>query len=704
MINVQISEDYSRYLDNLKELIIKFDMLEVNSTNKDEKAENIEILKEAYNKMFLYQLYKDKNLIAITGLQGAGKTSLTRDYFDIPKNILPENNSRGEKLPVFITVGKVEEIKVYRYTKIIENKKISIKKEKIDKGKLKEVSMNPDENKDLWIQLIMPIQKSKFNDPDTYIVLLPGFEKTSDDFSQKLLDFIIDISKTSIVVIDKNEAARKSSNINLERIEEKFEDFKPIIALTHGDENPEENEEVRKGIIERLNIIDEKRVIVTGPKGMFDDNWQERLTELLVSYSGKEGNNVENRQLSMKELLYDIFYSLKDISSLLEDEAKTLDIEEYGYELSNSANLFRREYEEYLTKLEKLLTQKMEVIKDKKSEDIINYIEKNTSFLKNIKTKIFGKNLKEEMKFKNRIIEIWEGESDNTSALATMNEMAEKQLLEYSKLFTLPDSKIDNENYKNALIKQDNRIQRINNYFKSNEEVEVLEKLDISGLVYLGSKFLTSSFKAFESPKEASKYLSAINYDEEDSINKDSENKINISLYDSEKIDTDIKEMGKKVATAMPIVLGVDIVADGKADVLNNAIEGAQDLSKVLGDIGIRISSKALIGIIGFSGATIISSYAISKNIQDMNRRKFELYNNAILFVDSLAKTQVQSYINSLRNVFEFIEQKIAFKHAILNNKGEKHSSLEKCQYLLSNVYKLTESSIERSQYEELLF
>ncbi|PTL02869.1 hypothetical protein BUZ41_07675, partial [Staphylococcus haemolyticus] len=371
MENIEISVDYTRYLDNLKEFIIKFDMLKVEKSSREEKEKHIKILKESYNKMFLYQLYKDKNLIAITGLQGAGKTSLTRDYFDIPKDILPENNSRGEKLPVFITVSDVKEIEAFKYIKVIENDKVSIRQEKIDSENLKEMSMNPDENKDLWLQLVLPIEENKFNDPNTYIVLLPGFERENNDFSQKLLEFIINISKSSIVVIDKNETARKSSTLNLKRIENKFSNLKPIITLTHGDENPEENEEIRKDIIKRLNVTDDKRVIVTGPKGMFSDEWQKDLTSLLTEYSGAQENENEKRQSSMQDLLIEIYSSLEAINYLLEDEARILDIKDYTHELSNSGNIFKNEYEQYLKELEKELLNKMEIVKNNKTEAII---------------------------------------------------------------------------------------------------------------------------------------------------------------------------------------------------------------------------------------------------------------------------------------------------------------------------------------------
>lgn len=703
MENIEISVDYTRYLDNLKEFIIKFDMLKVEKSSREEKEKHIKILKESYNKMFLYQLYKDKNLIAITGLQGAGKTSLTRDYFDIPKDILPENNSRGEKLPVFITVSDVKEIEAFKYIKVIENDKVSIRQEKIDSENLKEMSMNPDENKDLWLQLVLPIEENKFNDPNTYIVLLPGFERENNDFSQKLLEFIINISKSSIVVIDKNETARKSSTLNLKRIENKFSNLKPIITLTHGDENPEENEEIRKDIIKRLNVTDDKRVIVTGPKGMFSDEWQKDLTSLLTKYSGAQENENEKRQSSMQDLLIEIYSSLEAINYLLEDEARILDIKDYTHELSNSGNIFKNEYEQYLKELEKELLNKMEIVKNNKTEAIIDFIENNNSFLKNIKSKIFGRNLKDEMTFKNEIISIWDGKYDNLSTLSNMNEVAHKQLSKYNDIFTLPESNSDNDVYKNALIKQDNRIQKLKNYFGGSEEIEALNKSDIRGLVYMGANFLTSTFKEMEKPNEASKLLDTVNNYDKGSLSNNKNNEINIQVFNEDESQDGI-ETGKKLAATIPVILGIDIASDGEANIIEQGVSGAQSISDSLKEINIPISSRAIIALTGISGAAVIASYAVTKNIQDMNKRQFEAYANASFFIDALAQSQVNGYINSLRNVFEVMEQKIIYKHSVLKGEDEQHSNVEKCQYLLNNVTKITEASIEKSQYEELLF
>lgn len=713
MNNIQISEDYSKYLDNLKKLIIKVDLLNISKSNKEEKENQISALKELYNKMFLYQLYKNKNLIAITGLQGAGKTTLTKDYFNIPEDILPENSSRGEKLPVFLTVDDVQEIEIYSYSKVVKDDKTSIICEKITKEEIQEILLYPDESKDLWVQLVIPKDENHFNDPSTYVVLLPGFEKKNNDFSQKLLEFIVNISKSSIVVIDKNEHARKSSTVNLKRIENKFENLKPIIALTHGDERPEENNNIKQDIIERLKINDEKRVIVTGPKGIFERNWHDELTKLLNDYSGYENNGNEVRNIAIQDILYDIYSNLEELDFLLEDEVKNLEINNYIDEKNNSVKIFKKEYEDYLKKLENALNERMNPLINEKTDEVAKFLEENSSFLKNIKIRTFGKKLTEEIQFKNQVKDIWEGRKDNTPTLVSMNNVAKKQLETFNNIFTLSETNIANEVYEKALKKQNNRIDKINSYFGNSEELETLEVNDIRGLVYIGANLMVSSFESLENNNNSKKIENLIkNYEkvelEDNNSNKDDNIKIN--LINSTTINTKDEfskklqnEKTKKIVGAIPLIFGVDILADGKSDIVENTVQGAGNLSKVLGHMNISISSKALLSVAGFSCATVITGFAIVQNFQDMNKRHINVLNNANLFIESLAKSQINGYVNSLRNVYETIEEKMIFKHSLLKDNRE-HSLLEQSQYLLTNVKNMTDKSLERSQYEEILF
>ena len=372
MNEVKFSEDYTVYAQNLKKLIVKVDLLKISGGLNKEKEKIIKKMKDLYNKIFLFQLYKDKNLISVTGFQGAGKTTLVRDYFNIPEGYLPENNSRGEKLPIFIAASSVEKIEAYLYTTKNVEGEIEIHSKKLQDGEIENRSKEPNEQNDLWIEIKVPISTAKIKNPDTHIVLLPGYEKISTDFSQKLLDFVVNVSISSILVMDKNSYARKSTDIILRKINNSFEDLKPIIAITHGDEKPEENEEIKQSVIDTLEVEDIERVIVTGPSEDFSDEWKRDLTKLIENYSGHGEDAFEARKFTMQETLADIDSELEELNEILETVSEDLNINEILNSSSNVGELFKQEYEKYLEKLEKAMITQIVSYKNSKQTEMID--------------------------------------------------------------------------------------------------------------------------------------------------------------------------------------------------------------------------------------------------------------------------------------------------------------------------------------------
>src|SRR5699024_3281426 len=182
------------YLNDLKQLIIGVDVLDNRIIKKNRNENLLNNLKDNYNKIFMYDMYQDKQLIAVTGLQGAGKTMLVKELFQLPDELFPENNSRGERLPIFISEGDVSKPILSKYVAIQEDKEEihKVVKEELTSEEFKKYAMNPDEDKDLWLECVVP--PKLLRDERKVIVLLPGYEKSKKDFSQKLLDFIVHMS------------------------------------------------------------------------------------------------------------------------------------------------------------------------------------------------------------------------------------------------------------------------------------------------------------------------------------------------------------------------------------------------------------------------------------------------------------------------------------------------------------------------------
>jgi len=79
-------------------------------------------MKKLHNKIALAVLTQERNIFAITGLQGAGKSTLVKRLYGIDSEFLPENQKRGEQLPVLITERPIKEIEGYVWM-LTEDKK-----------------------------------------------------------------------------------------------------------------------------------------------------------------------------------------------------------------------------------------------------------------------------------------------------------------------------------------------------------------------------------------------------------------------------------------------------------------------------------------------------------------------------------------------------------------------------------------------------
>ena len=75
----------------------------LNSTEILEDSGIRKKLQLIYRKLTISEILFEKYIISISGLQGVGKTTLVKQIYSIPDDLLPENIGRGEQLPVLIT-------------------------------------------------------------------------------------------------------------------------------------------------------------------------------------------------------------------------------------------------------------------------------------------------------------------------------------------------------------------------------------------------------------------------------------------------------------------------------------------------------------------------------------------------------------------------------------------------------------------------
>ena len=125
---------------------------------KDPELENK--LKLFFRKTYISELLFEEYVIAISGLQGAGKSTLIKEIYEIDDFPLPENITRGEKLPVMIKEKKhltSPEMWIRRFSKEKEN--YIIKLEKIEsKNDFMKIATEP-EIEDIILEYHIPKSK-----------------------------------------------------------------------------------------------------------------------------------------------------------------------------------------------------------------------------------------------------------------------------------------------------------------------------------------------------------------------------------------------------------------------------------------------------------------------------------------------------------------------------------------------------------------
>ena len=259
------------------------------------------------------------------------------------------------------------------------------------------------------------------------------------------------------------------------------------------------------------------------------------------------------------------------------------------------------------------------------------------------------------------------------------------------------------EDYNIQVVNHSNSLERVNTYVTSdNSDLVSLKNEDILNLTVLGTKFLTSSYNQLSNKSVEAKVMNQY-----EGKSQGKENIIDLELtplFNEKDLDNEEKKLFQSLSKVVPVVLGIDILEDGKSDIAENIIQNSENLSTSLASVGLKITSKQLLAVAGTTFIVGIAGYTVSKNIQELNKREISLYSNGSSFIEILARDQVKSYIESLRNVYETMEDKLRSKHLALKGEFNNIGKIEECQYLLNRINNQTNNELEKYFNETLLF
>lgn len=277
-------------------------------------------LMDSVRKIKIASLMYERTLICVSGMQGAGKTTLMKHFYGLDDDCLNISLERGEEIPVFITEkeGMPADKKPELYA-------IRIMKDAHGEYHQQELEMSPEEFRDaskgknaatLYLELRVPYKHT--TNEKTSFVLLPGFEARKS-YRETLVDFAISSSDAAIFAFDGRLLSQQDNYRHLKELAEKF-GAHIIYAITRSDSAVDGNATVRETFMQEMKIENENQVVCTGAyaEPEMNEEWIRQLANAINLYGCTSIRSQENNIDYLKDEIDVIRGKLSEIEEILE--------------------------------------------------------------------------------------------------------------------------------------------------------------------------------------------------------------------------------------------------------------------------------------------------------------------------------------------------------------------------------------------------
>lgn len=389
-----ITYEKLRRLEDNCYLLLKstFGLLSDDNTNMKEVGH---ILHKALRKIVIANEMINQNIICVSGLQGSGKTTLIKNYYQLSEEYMNIVEGRGERIPILISEKKdCQGVELYKIC-LLETKGDYWREEiKItDNKEFIKASEGNDDNV-MYLEIRLPYRR--IGNESTKFLLLPGWEN-KNDYWRTLIDFSVNCSKTAIFVVSPEQVSSENSWKQIKKVKERFKD-NLIYVISHSDESPDDNAAVRDTFIRKqeMTLEGNDRVICTGAYWGDDidknEKWIEELNYAIEKMGGSNGDFQDNG----KDYILDLIDNIQQALSNVEEGLKNvkIDTELENGDIEEIIEIFDDVVKKRKSTLKNKLNMKLnEAVADsqKKLRDILQK-EKKTGY---IRKKLFGENLKD---------------------------------------------------------------------------------------------------------------------------------------------------------------------------------------------------------------------------------------------------------------------------------------------------------------------
>ena len=368
---------------------------------------------KSLRKISLAEIFSNKRIICVSGLQGAGKSTLIQNVYNTNnvKNFqLRTNLGRGEKFPIFITEHDIDEVEYLRNYYDLDHEEVMLKTEVLDYEKFEQIASDGDINTVL-LEVHVPYEYLR-DDGKSGFLLLPGFEERkkvyfeSDEeiYWKALVDFCTACADTNIFITPFNLFA--SNEIKM--IKEKIRDFDLIknsifvISKSEGmsSEQKKETADHCKDIF-GLGSAKVDDFIFTTDSPAYKNNWVNQLLQKIYEHRNDVDTLNSRRNRYLKKVVYD---DLREILSECDNIVSRL-ASCSGLENSKIEGYDRIIDKEY-RRIKKIYKKELLVVMQNQKEysiDCLDELMPDEKLLKRVRRAILGNSVKDVQDYKKMI-------------------------------------------------------------------------------------------------------------------------------------------------------------------------------------------------------------------------------------------------------------------------------------------------------------
>lgn len=644
-----------------------------------------EATKEAYSfaegifgsirKLFIASMMYNKTLICVSGLQGAGKTTLMRNLYNLDSKFLDPTRGRGERVPVLITEKKdIKAPKMYAIRIDKDNDGFYYQREcELSADEYLSASKGED-SKNMYLELLVPYTHT-YNAGISFM-LLPGFEK-KNDYWNNLIEFSVNSSDAAVFVFNETSFSNADNDKYLSRIESKF-GKNLVYAISGSDGSPDDNAEVKQTCIKTLSIpiSESDRVVCVGSYTDESKNqaWIKNFKDALEKYAYRETQQFQRNSEYLYKEIFSIKENLYQILGILKNDSSA---EMKDYHDDALLKAFDKAVKKKRKAFEENLDNEFETAKGESGKNLEQLFTDRPK-LGAIKRFFLGSSVKEQFTETREMVEKslkYNGDCylpDKHLGLALQRSLiALDQPKDRTDMSCLIDTK--KEDGKTLLLTDGEKTQAmagdICNLLADNSQTKVNYTLQS-----------TSPKKVLGAVAEIGTYYYSL-----ESYNEVAES-TGLSYYEPSQTQLvpdkviDGAKSSKKFVAGMAGMMGIDLIGDGSINMVSQ-------IAASLG-VAVPVAGAAAIAIIGAGAASVV--------MKDLNRMQREDFQSARLAVNRVYDDLKIDALKKFDTYMERIRDRIEDNLTELSGDGKKVIIEYNAQVEVNNALNLLDKISER--------